>query len=369
MENEPSENGGKTNKISIRQLIILFIMTGAPSIIRIVPSVMAEISKQASWVTNIIFSLIAAPFLYILYKLLNIDKEASLEDAYEKIIGKTATKILLLVYIAWIFIVAALNLRYFAERFASSILIEAPINFFMVTLLSFVYVVSKKNIEYFARFNEIFIIFFVLFIIGILTIPLTDVKITNLLPVTTKDIIPIFKATYAEFGLFSYITFMAFLGDKISDRQNMKKHIIKLPINMFLINTALVMSTIGIFGAKATTVFSMPFFIFLKNISQFVIIERTESIFISLWIATDFTIITTFIFILTKLNKKVFGVTCRKELVTPIVFGIYIYSQYVSNNIFELKQFSEEVALYINIILGLIIPTIIYIIGKIRKKV
>lgn len=369
MENEPSKDLGKTNKISTRQLLILFIMTGAPSIIRIVPSVMAEVSKQASWVSNIVFSILAIPFLYILFKLLSIDKDASLDDAYAKIIGKTATKILMVIYMVWIFIVAALNLRYFAERFASSILIEAPIAFFMATLLSFVYIVTRKNIEYFARFSEIFIIFFVIFIIGILTIPLTEVKITNLLPVTTKDIIPILKSTYAEFGLFSYITFIAFLGDKISDKQNMQKYIIKLPINMFLINTALVINTIGIFGAKATTTFSMPFFIFLKNINQFVVIERTESIFISLWIATDFTIITTFLFILTKINRKLFGLKCRKEIVTPLIFGIYIFSQYISNNVFELKRFSEEIALYVNIVLGLIIPIIIYIIGKIRKKV
>lgn len=359
----------KENKITIRQLIIMFIMTALPSVIRIIPTVTAEISKQASWVTNIVVSIVTIPYLYILFKLLNMGKDMSLEDAYQKIIGKVASKILVVIYVIWIFVVASLNLRYFAERFASSILIEAPLDFFIVTLLIIVYMISRKNIEYFARFNEIFIIFFSFFIIGILTVPLTDVKLTNLLPVTTMDIIPILKSLYSELGLISYITFLAFLGDKISDKENMQKHIIRLPIVILIINTALILSTIGIFGAKATVAFSMPFFIFLKNISQFVIIERTESIFISLWIATDFTIIVSFIYILTKLNKKIFSLKCRKELVTPMTFGIYVFSQYVANNVFELKEFSEEIGLYINIILGIAVPIIIYIIGKIRKLV
>lgn len=361
------ENERKENKISIRQLMIIYVMSIAPSVIRTVPTITASIAKQASWVTTFALLIFFVPLLYVLFKMISIGKETSLEDAYEKAIGKIPTKILLAFYIIWIFIVSCVNLRYFAERFTASILIETPIEFFYLTLLIIVFIVARKNIEYFARFNEIFIIFFIVFFALMLVIPISSIKIENLFPVTTMDIVPIFKSVYGELGIGVYITFILFIGNKISDKENMNKHILYQVISVVIVNTVLILSTVGIFGAKATAQLSLPFFTFLKSVNEFSIIERIESIFISLWVATDFTALATFVFIITKLIKKTFNLTYRKELVTPIVFGIYIFSQYLAGNINELTSFSHDIALYVNIFLGFVIPIVIYVIGKIRK--
>jgi hypothetical protein len=41
----------------------------------------------------------------------------------------------------------------------------------------------------------------------------------------------------------------------------------------------------------------------------------------------------------------------------------------LANNVFEMERLSEDIALPVNIVLGFVIPTIMFVIGKIRKKV
>lgn len=360
----------KEKKITVRQLIIVFIMAIAPNIIRLVPSTVSEIAKQASLFTVFATLIFFIPLLFILNKLINIDENSSLEDAYIKILGSKIAKVILFGYMMWSFLIISVNFRYFAERFASSILSETPITFFLITLVIVIYIVSRKNIEYFARFNEIFIIFFAMFIVGLLIFPLSEIKISNLYPVTTMDIVPIFKSVYSELGIISWITFFLFLSHSLSNKKDFKKSIIPLSICIILINFALVLPTVGIFGSKVTTALSMPFFTFLKSIDIFSpVIERFESIFISLWIATDFTLCVSFVYIVIKLNKKIFSLSTDKEYVTPFIFFIFILANYFANNSLEEREFSSSLGQFGNVIFGFIIPILIYIIGKIRKKI
>lgn len=361
---------GKKNNISVRQLIIMFIILIAPTTIRIIPFSTASIAKQASWVTTFVLLIFYIPLLYVLYKFLNLTEDGSLQKAYEKIVGKKITKIIMIIYIIWLFFILAVNLRYFSERYISTIMVNAEMEFFSVSILMLVFVIAKKNIEYFARFNEIFMVFLVFFIVGMLTLPSYDVKITNLFPVTTLDIIPVFKSVYSELGIFSYITFLFCLGDSVSNRKSMKKYIIILPIFTVIINTALILCTVGIFGANVTENLSMPFFSFLKNINIFSpVIERFESIFISLWIAADLSILVSFILVLLNINKYTFNVKSKAEFVTPIIFFVYFFSNYFGNNIFEIGKFSEIVGQSGNVVFCFGVPILIYIIGKIRKIV
>ena len=56
--------------------------------------------------------------------------------------------------------------------------------------------------------------------------------------------------------------------------------------------------TVGLFGADLIEQFVFPYYSTLKNIRIMESIERLESLFISVWISSDFVIITLFFIIM-----------------------------------------------------------------------
>lgn len=354
-------------KISIRQLSIIFLVLIASPIIRVIPKLTAEDAKQASWVTPIISVIPFLILLYILNELMTKSKEVSLDDVYIKILGKHIGKTVLFIYIIWIFLVTSLYVRYFADRFTISIYIFAPIQFFMITLLLFVYVVCRNRLEYFARLVEVFFIVLAIFFLGSIIIAIPNIKISNIFPVTTYDVLPVLKSSFSLISLWGYITYLFFLSDKVSNTADFKKYFGKITIVLVIGSIIVTLITVGIFGAQLTKDLVLPFFTFFKNIQILDVIERVEAILISLWLVTDFVIVATFIFINARLIRKTFNLTSSKEMVTPIIFIVFILSQYLSENIFEILSFSKYLFFNISIVFTIVIPIIVLIVGKIRK--
>ena len=97
--------------------------------------------------------------------------------------------------------------------------------------------------------------------------------------------------------------------------------------------------------------------------------DRFESVMVSVWVAADFLLITLLIIVITTVIKNLFSLSERKYLATPVAAIGYIGSQYFTVNRFEIETFTSKFFIYVNIILLYIAPILVYIIGKIRKKI
>jgi hypothetical protein len=229
--------------------------------------------------------------------------------------------------------------------------------------------VVRKDLKFFARYLEIFGLLFMIFMIVSFVISIPNVKVTNLFPVTTKDIGSIALSTYPLLGIGGYMTFMFFLGNMVSNKQEFKSHFKKVCPILVVAGLAVILLTVGIFGSDLVQSLNMPFFVFFKNIEILNIFERLESVLITFWTVTDFAIVTTFTYIAVKLIKKTFNLNSSKEIVTPFLFICFILSLYIASNVEEVNLFSKYISLPVNIIYGFIIPIILLIVGKIRKKI
>lgn len=355
--------------ISVKQLIIIYLIAVSSPLIRIIPKNVSLVAKDGSILTPILVIIPFLLLLYILNVLINKSGEKSLQDVYIKIFGKFIGNIILILHIVWIFILISIYVRYFADRYASTILIFTPIHFFILTILITAFIVVRRKIEYFARTLEIFALLFSLVVVALFVISLIDVKISNIYPLTVFDALDSLKSVPLLLGILSYITFMFFLGEEVSNKQDLKKYTKYITTKITFFNFFVILSTIGIFGYTLTSEFNLPFFMFLKNIQLITVVERFESIFISFWFVTDFAIITLFIYIISKLIKKVGNLEHSITSITPIIFGTFTFSLYIVSSTFELYKFSDQFLLYINIGFAVIIPIIAFIVGKIRKMI
>lgn len=356
-------------KISMRQAVILFIMFVYSIGIRIFPTYAAMKAERAGWLTPIVAMLPFVCLVYVIQALFKYDKEANLHDITTKTLGKIPATALLTLYLIWTMVYLAIIVRYFAERFLSSLLPNSPINFFIVTILAAVFYALRGGIVYISRAAEfLFLLLSAVFIIlFLLTAP--NVEVINLFPVTHHDILPLIKSSYSHIGIWSIFTFIFFFGDKINDKEHVKRFGMQGIAFLVITTLMLLIQTIGVYGYSVIERVSIPYVFVVKSISILETIERIESFAVASWVIADFITISFIIYIIVSIIKSLFSLSEVKPFTSPITIFAFIFSQYIASNRFELENFTNYISLPVNIIFGFIFPLIILAVGKLRKKI
>jgi len=113
----------------------------------------------------------------------------------------------------------------------------------------------------------------------------------------------------------------------------------------------------------------IPYLNTMMQISLFDIIERVEAGIIMFWIVTDFMLISIFIYSAIHMLRLSFNLSNIKPLTTIYIVGIFYLSLALAKSTLELRTLSEYVITPMNIVMGFILPILIFGVGKLRKKV
>jgi len=356
-------------KIGMRQAAVMFALALTAPILRIIPNYIATESQEGIWLVPLIAIIPALILICALNSLINKYTDKNFDEILEVILGSIAGKIVASLYLVWIFIIISMYLRFYGERFLSTILVGTPIEFIIVIMLAFLFWVVKSSLEAFARCTEILIHLFALIFLVTFLIVVPDIEWSNLYSITHHDLWYAGKASYSLIGLFSYITVLFFFGKQINHKESFKKYGIKSILFVVFLSLLMIISTVGVFGMDIIQQFPFPFFIVLKNLMLFNSIERVESLFIATWVVSDFVIIAMFLFAFFNLLKRLLKLKNKNNVVAPVMFIIFIFSLYIADNSFELSEFSRYIASVVNIGIFWLIPIIVWCVGKLRKKV
>ena len=355
-----------SDKISMRQAIIFLLLAlGAPSL-RVIPNYVAREAGKAGWVAAIAALIPALILVWILGKLFK-KNDGSLYDIYEKVFGKFINKIIIAVYIIWTIYLIGLYLRMFGERFLNTILFEANVSILMAFMLVFIYFIVNQKIDVVGRMSEVLICFFIAIVGFVFITTLSQIELKNIWPVTYYDIWPVIRGAEPIFSLSCYITAIMFLGDKISDKKSLKRNGIWAMIGWSIFSIILILSTTGLFGHTLNSQLLFPYFATLKNIRILDAIERVESLFISIWVASDAIIIALFAFVALHLTKRMFNLNSHKKISVWVLVIAFIIAVNFAPNAYAAEEIAKIYIGPINIILFAIVPIITLIVGKVRK--
>jgi len=357
------------DKISTRQAMLLFSTIVYSPTVRFAGTFASDKAKQAGWLVPIFSFIMLVLLIMIIHSIYKKYKDVSLMDAIYDILGKPLGKVIILLYIIWIGILNALYVRYYAERLNVSTYENTDYRVFIIIMLILVLLILPYGIKILARMNEIiFPILLLIFIIFmILLIP--DIDFGKLTPVSYTDIIPVFDASFGITGLWGYVLFVFFIGNKIKDKENIQNVGIKASIFLLVATTFIIIASIGTLGHTIIERTSLSFLIAVKQISFFGVIDRLESILVTTWVLSDFIIITVFTYIILDLIKSFLNLKNTSYLINISLVLLYILSVFLSKSIFELHSFSTNFAVYVNNVLLFVIPAIVWGVGKVRGKV
>jgi len=357
------------DKISIRQAVLLFIIFVLSASIRLFPTYAARAGERAGWLAPVFAVLPFICLVFIIQALFKNNRESNLSDIIFKALGRIFGTVLLIIYLIWILISLGIIVRYFAEKFLTSILPNTTVYFFVVTILAVVFYALRSGIVYTSRTAEfLFLIFLaIFFLLFVLSIP--RLEVINLFPVTYYDIVPVLKASFSIIGTWSVFTFVFFFGDRINDKEHIKRFGMQGMVFLTITALMILIQTIGVYGYSVIERVSMPYVIVTKSISLLETIERIESVAAASWVIIDFVSISVFVYVAVSIIKSLFSLSDVKPLISPVVTFAAVFSLYIAQSRFELESFSSHISIPVNIALGFIFPLIVLIVGKARKKI
>jgi hypothetical protein len=202
-------------------------------------------------------------------------------------------------------------------------------------------------------------------LIQLLLVPKFDVKFIT--PISRLDVVPVMKGLVGPMGIWVYMLFVLTFSDKINISPKPERKILYAALFILFADTSILLILLGTFGASSLQRFALP----LLNATKYILSDFAglESIFIMMWTMADFVTIAIFTYFILRMLKDLFKLKEPMRLLNILLIFVGFMALFICNEIFELRKFSSEIALRMNVIMGFIVPVIVFGIGKVRKLV
>lgn len=360
------ENG---DKITTHQLMVMIFLSLLSPLIRILPRFSVSFAGHTAWLSAIPAAIFGVLYLCFISHFFKYSEQGdSLYTIGMKSLGKIGGTIFAVLCVLWLLFYAGFITRSAAERLLASVYQEGrPPAFIIITI--FVAIVSASGTtKALVRTGEVLLPIIGLVLTFIILASIKDVKTEYLLPVTYRDTGKILLGSVPIIDIIGAQAYFMFLAGGVTDRELIKKKSVKwLIINMICV-FAIMIVTVGFCAPELTLKFHNAFFMVIRNISVFGIIERIEALIIAVWILTDFMLISSLLMIIGELMKNIIKSAKRRPFV--IVSGIItaIIALYIASNAFTLLIYSDFFVPAVNMVFTFVIIPAVLITGLIRGK-
>jgi len=344
-------------------MVILFSVT-----VRAVPSLSAA-AKQAAWICPIISLIFTIPIIYIFSSIYKVYKEESFTEVIEEILGKITGKVIAVLYIIQLTLLVVVNTRYIAAGPLTSMFPNAKLSLFSFVILLTVAITIRKGIVVIARMSEVINKISITIILIIAVFSIKNIKIERITPISHLDFLSLIKANIILLGIWSHFLYLFFFSEYINNKEKLKKVCTKTMINITILTMIAIVITIGVLGSSIVELSPNSYILAVKQVSIFGAIERIESAIISLLLFADYMIISILFLTILNLIKLLFKFDFTKSLINIYVLIIFFLVQIISRNQFEMGVFVDKIVIPINVFLGYVLPIVVFIVGKLRKKI
>ncbi|MDF2558497.1 MAG: gerKB4 [Bacillales bacterium] len=356
-------------KISLRQTFLIFIVLACSPIIRYTTGYSAAKARQAAWLAPLPAVITLFIMLFILHSIFKKHTDKSMMEVIYEIFGVWVGKIIVFFYFLWSLLLITIYLRYDVERLIGSAYPGIPMYFILLITLLVIAYILPKGITNIGRMSEIlFLVIMFAFVILCLCM-IQNIRMDSVLPVSTKEVLPILQGSMVTTAIGSYFFLMFFIGEFINDKAKLLKSGISTIVFFILFSAVIVFEVVGTLTSSVTQRIPFAYLVAVKQISILDTIEKIESIVVGVFIFSDFILLTVLIFISLNIIKSLSKLKETNHLLNIYLVLLYLLTLGLTINRFDLETFSMNFLVYINSTFGVIIPIILFIVGKIRKKI
>jgi spore germination protein (amino acid permease) len=357
-------------KISLRQAVVIVTTIMYIPAIKGVPIYTAAAAKQAAWLSPVVTLVIFLPIVLMFNSIFKKYKEESFMEVAEDIFGTILGKILTVIYIVLLTLILTVDARDSADRLVSSIYPNVNIAIFIAVMLFTVAVILRKGgIVVLARMSEIIVIVLVFIFLSISVLAIKNISVSRITPISPLDIQPILKSNLAVAGIWAHFPFIFLLSNFMNDKEKINKYCIPVSFLQAFLLMLLIIISIGSLGASIVEISLFPYLSAVKIISLFGFLERIDALVVGSWIFSDFILISVMLLTVLNLYKSLLKLSDIKPLTGIYAVIIFFLTFLLARNSFELAPFAEFIFYPGCIILGFVIPVMVFVVGKLRKKI
>ena len=287
-----------TGPVGRGQLLAVFFIALMSPTIRLFPRTIIELAGSAAWLSPIA-ALAAAPGLLWLLKKLHGKCEAAggLGALLLRCLGGAAGRAVLAVFALWHLFYAGFVLRAGADRFVVMVYPASGPAVFIFTVLALSLLAALHDFRALARSAVLFRAVFLAVLVLLFAAALPDLHPKNLLPVSWKDTPNILLGATQIFNPLFFLVNFLFLRQPIAEDRGFYRSYLFWISMLLIISAMLCVTAIGSFGAELSIRFNYPFFVMVRNLSLLDIFDRIEALIITLWVFSDFIMVSLMLFI------------------------------------------------------------------------
>lgn len=329
-----------SNKISPAQLFFTIIQTQIGVGILSLPNTMAVASKNDGWISLIFGGIIVQIFIVLYYLIMRKFPNKKVKEIVELLFGKKIRKIFEMGLLLYGIIVGVLILILYTRILDRWVLPETPN--WIITLLMAVccYFLAKEEMRVIARFNVI-VSFFLFIFLGLIIYSLKDANIFYIMPIASTGWKEILMATKdAIIALLGFEIIMFLTAMTSGDTKLKFKLITAANIVVTLFYLLAVIACFLFFSPADILLIPEPLLYLIKAFS-FKIIERTDLLFLSIWIVSVFTSFVSYVYWGADCIKGLFNSKKSSKNTLIILAIIYFAAQLPSDTQQSIDQFSK----------------------------
>ena len=278
----------RTDGISRRQLSMLLFVSALSPLIRQTPGFAVQSAGRAVWLSAVM-ALIPLPLLgLMLARLLRSRVPGEgLGGVLLRVFGKVGGRAAVLLYTVWTVFYAGFVLRAGADRFVTAVYPGSRAWLFMAVMAALCVPACLGRLKTLARCAEIALplLALVFLFVFLFCVPGLDAK--NLLPVTAQDVSAAARGTPWLLSTLSVLLLLAFLSDR-TEPGALGAVFNRTFLALGALEVLLCVTIVGTFGASLTAEMNYPFFVMIRCIRIFHLLERVEALVVAQWVVTDF---------------------------------------------------------------------------------
>lgn len=352
--------------ISDRQgiaLISLFII-GSTSIFS--PGLDA---KRDIWLAFIIATAMALPMILIFARLHFLFPGKNLFDIFQICYGKIIGKIIIILYIWFLFFFASDILVNYGQFIWVASLSETPISVIIISFATLCFLGLKSRIEVLGRYSELFIFIPIIALIIVLALLIPKMNINNIRPVLSEGMRPVSKGAFSifSFPLVQTVIFTMFFTDFNHRKSPYKIYIWGLLIGTvyLLINS---LNNILVLGVNHIVISYYPTYIAVSAVDIGEILQRIEVVAAIIFVIGGFIKVCSISICTCKGVAKLFNLKDYSIIGTPIYLMIINLSIFQYEDIMHYFEFNRQIWPYYHFPFYVIIPIVTWIIAEFSRK-
>ncbi|MBS4210002.1 endospore germination permease [Bacillus sp. FJAT-50079] len=354
--------------ISIRQLTILILLFSVGDALLVLPTTLAFIAKQDAWLSVIISFAFGILIIFLYVTIGNLNPTLSLVEWNMRIFGKWLGAAVSLLFLGYLFISAATNLRELGNFITMNLLIETPIQVIQILFIGIIIMGIRLGIETIARTAEILFPWFMVFFLILLFASLPGIDFGKILPVYENGVRPIMSGAFRTTSyIFVELIVFLMIFPHLKKSLKIKRSLLIGSLLGAIILLLIVLLCLLIQGHVLTARQVYPTYELAQKISIGHFFQRIEGVLTLLWLITIYFKIIIFLYGVHRGLAELCKIKDYRFLSFPLGMLLIACAFVISPNESYLEDFIDRYWILFDSTYGIFLPVLLLSVYGVRK--